>query len=253
MSPQLNVVVRSRCERVVPVNGPWSISIPDGNICGVNSTELPVVGDDADLLGVIAAERGDAARNRRLLLDAAAALVSERSVDCVSMEAVAQRAGVGKGTVFRRFGSRSGLMLALLDHSEKQLQSQFMFGPPPLGPGAPPVERLVAFGRARLALIEMQADIQRAAEGGGATRYTAPPRLVSGSHVSMMLRQNGTPGDHRLLADALLAALDAGLVLHQVHDLGLSLDRIADNWEVLARRVAGPCDAVVTDTSPELR
>lgn len=198
-----------------------------------------MAGADADLLGGPIGERGDAARNRRLLLEAAALLVAERSVDCVSMEAVAQRAGVGKGTVFRRFGSRTGLMLALLDHSEKELQAAFMFGPPPLGPGAPPIERLVAFGRARLDRIELQGEILRAAESSVDQRYTAAPRLICVSHVVMMLRQNNTQGDHRLLADALLAALDASLVLHQIHDQHLTIEAIGDNWELLARRVAG--------------
>ncbi|MDJ0110593.1 helix-turn-helix domain-containing protein, partial [Rhodococcus erythropolis] len=82
-------------------------------------------------IGAVPVERGDAARNRVLLLDAAALLVAERGVDAVTMDAVACRAGVGKGTVFRRFGNRSGLMQALLDHTERELQQAFMFGPPP--------------------------------------------------------------------------------------------------------------------------
>ena len=115
-------------------------------------------------IGAAPVERGDAARNRVLLLDAAALLVAERGVDAVTMDAVACRAGVGKGTVFRRFGNRSGLMQALLDHTERELQQAFMFGPPPLGPGAPPIERLIAFGRARIAMVEVQGEVLRAAE-----------------------------------------------------------------------------------------
>ncbi|MGV7750459.1 helix-turn-helix domain-containing protein, partial [Mycobacterium kansasii] len=85
--------------------------------------------------------RRDAARNRELLIDAAQRLFAEHGVDAVSMDAVAQAAGVGKGTVFRRFGSRAGLLQALLDHDETELQQRFMFGPPPLGPGGDPVHR----------------------------------------------------------------------------------------------------------------
>jgi len=177
-------------------------------------------------------ERGDAARNRKLLLDAAALLVAERGVDCVTMELLANRAGVGKGTVFRRFGSRAGLMHALLDHSETELQEAFMFGPPPLGPGAEPVERLVAFGRARLALIEVQGEILRAAENSTEMKFEVAAHIVSVSHVVMLLRQAGTHGDYRLIADALL--------VHQVHDLRIPLERIADSWELLARRIAVP-------------
>ncbi|MCX5044811.1 TetR/AcrR family transcriptional regulator [Aldersonia sp. NBC_00410] len=186
------------------------------------------------------AERRDAARNRRLLLDAATLLVADRGVAAVTMEAVAATAGVGKGTVFRRFGSRAGLMLALLDHSEQELQAAFMFGPPPLGPGAEPVDRLVAFGRARLAMVETQGDIMRAAESTRESRFDAPPYLVAVTHVSALLRAAGHREDVRLLADTLLAALDADLVLHQVRALHIPLPTIADRWADLARRMTPP-------------
>ncbi|WP_439957566.1 TetR/AcrR family transcriptional regulator [Nocardia crassostreae] len=179
-------------------------------------------------------ERSDAARNRQLLLDAAEALVREQGADAVTMDAVAKRAGVGKGTVFRRFGNRAGLMLALLDQSEQKRQAAYMFGPPPLGPGAPPVERLVAFGRARLSDIDIEGDVRRAADAG--ERYSSAPYNIMKTHVALLLRQAGTPGDIPLLADSLLAALDAALVLHQTRALGYALDQIADHWEALVRR-----------------
>src|ERR1700726_2677170 len=62
-----------------------------------------------------------------------------------SMQAVATAAGVGKGTVFHRFGDRDGLTQALLDDYMRDFQDAFLHGPPPLGPGAPPDERLAAF------------------------------------------------------------------------------------------------------------
>ncbi len=142
-------------------------------------------------IGVDPPERGDAARNRRLLLDAAALLVAERGVDAVTMDAVACKAGVGKGTVFRRFGSRSGLMHALLDHTERELQQSFMFGPPPLGPGADPIDRLIAFGHARIAIVEVQGEVQRAAENSLEFRFAAPARAVSVRHVVSLLRAAG--------------------------------------------------------------
>src|SRR5690349_16019684 len=80
-------------------------------------------------------DRGGAARNRTLLLDAARRLIAERSPDAVTTDDIAAAAGVGKGTLFRRFGSRAGLMLVLLDEDEKTEQQALMFGPPPLGPG----------------------------------------------------------------------------------------------------------------------
>ncbi|MCA1007598.1 TetR/AcrR family transcriptional regulator [Rhodococcus hoagii] len=196
----------------------------------MNSPLLPLV--DAEI-----PERCDAARNRKLLLDAAADLVAERGVDAVTMEAVAAKAGVGKGTVFRRFGSRSGLMNALLDHTERELQHAFMFGPAPLGPDAPPLHRLIAFGRARLDMVTVQGDVLRAAEGSPEFRYSGPARAVSLRHVVTLLGDAGVDGDVELLAVALLATLEAGLVLHQIRVLGIPPERLANNWEDLARRI----------------
>lgn len=90
-------------------------------------------------------ERADAARNRQRVLTAAAGLFAEHGVDGVTMDAVAQAAGVGKGTVFRRFGDKSGLVVALLDERERELQEAVLSGPPPLGPEAPDKERMLAF------------------------------------------------------------------------------------------------------------
>ncbi|WP_369633573.1 TetR/AcrR family transcriptional regulator [Nocardia sp. JMUB6875] len=183
-------------------------------------------------------ERSDAARNRQLLLDAAETLVREQGADAVTMDAVAKLAGVGKGTVFRRFGNRAGLMLALLDQSDQKLQWAYMFGPPPLGPGGPPVERLIAFGRARLALVEVEGDVRRNAAIGG--QYSGPPYNVAKTHVSLLLRQAGAPGDISLTADTLLATLDAALVLHQIRALGYTLEQVGDHWAMLVRQVTAP-------------
>ena len=67
-------------------------------------------------------ERADAARNRVAVLQAAARLFAEHGWAAVSMDQVAAGAGVAKGTVFRRFGDKAGLAVALLDTRERELQ-----------------------------------------------------------------------------------------------------------------------------------
>src|SRR5580658_4681884 len=57
--------------------------------------------------------RADAERNRRLLLDAAAAAFAEHGLD-VGVGEIARRAGVGRGTVFRRFPTKEHLIAAVV-------------------------------------------------------------------------------------------------------------------------------------------
>jgi AcrR family transcriptional regulator len=82
-------------------------------------------------------ERADAARNRRRLLATAREIIAGEGADTLTMDGLAERAGLGKGTVFRRFGTRAGIFQALLDDDERDFQEQVLSGSPPLGPGAP--------------------------------------------------------------------------------------------------------------------
>ncbi|HZQ30330.1 MAG TPA: helix-turn-helix domain-containing protein [Mycobacterium sp.] len=183
-------------------------------------------------------ERGDAARNRELLLDAARRLIAERGPDAITMDDVAGAAGVGKGTLFRRFGSRAGLMMVLLDEDEQALQQRFLFGPAPLGPSGPPLERLLAFGRARLTFVDKHRGLLSDAARDPQTRFNAPATLHR-AHVRVLLEAAGTTGDLDAQADALVALLDVDYVAHQIDDLGLTLDALGDAWESVARKLCG--------------
>ena len=66
------------------------------------------------LLGEERPERADAAENRRKVLAAAEELFARCDPANVTMDAVAAEAGVGKGTLFRRFGDRAGLARAVI-------------------------------------------------------------------------------------------------------------------------------------------
>jgi len=129
--------------------------------------ELPIADGNAPR------ERADAARNRLRILEAAATLVSERGIGKVSMEDVACRAGVGTGTLYRRFRDRAGLALALLDEETRDFQNALISGAPPLGPGASASERLQAFGTGYLGLLERHSDLIMAA--GRAISTAAAP------------------------------------------------------------------------------
>jgi AcrR family transcriptional regulator len=156
----------------------------------------------------VVTERADAARNRQKILCSARRLIAERGLENVSMDDIAADAGVGKGTLFRRFGDRAGLARALLDESERRLQDGFLHGPPPLGPGAPPRARLKAFAGARFDQLERHADLIAAAEAGGA-RFLAEPYCVHRLHVGVLVQQADPGADAEILADVLLAPLSA--------------------------------------------
>jgi AcrR family transcriptional regulator len=183
--------------------------------------------------------RADAARNRARLLDAAARLIAEHGVAAVTMEAVAVAADVGKGTVFRRFGDRTGLLTALLDHSERKFQAAFLSGPPPLGPGAPPVERLRAFGLALLRRAGDEMDLQLAAEPGADRRYLQPVRRLHHGHLVLLLRQAAPDADADLLAHTLMGYLNPGLIHHLTRQCGMPPARLEAGWSDLVDRVTG--------------
>ncbi|MFF4019707.1 TetR/AcrR family transcriptional regulator [Streptomyces sp. NPDC001843] len=183
--------------------------------------------------------RADAARNRAKLLQAAARLIAEHGVAGVTMEAVAAAAQVGKGTVFRRFGDRTGLLLALLDHSAGQLQADFLGGPPPLGPGAPPLERLRAFGVAVIRHSAERLDLQLAAQPEPTRRFSHPAVRALRAHVMVLLRQILPDADCELLSLTLMAYLDPALISHLTRQCEMPMERLEAGWTDLVDRVTG--------------
>lgn len=183
-------------------------------------------------------ERVDAARNRTLLLDAARRLITEHGAARVSTDDIAAAAGVGKGTLFRRFGSRAGLMMVLLDEDEQASQRAFLFGPPPLGPGAPPTDRLVAFGRERIRFAHTHRELLSAVNRDPQSRHNAPA-MVQRTHVRVLLKAAESTGDLDVQTDALLALLDVDYIEHQLAEGGHTLQTLGDAWESLARKLCG--------------
>jgi AcrR family transcriptional regulator len=174
-------------------------------------------------------ERADAARNRRKILETAARLFDERGVAAVSLDAVAAAAGVGKGTLFRRFGDKSGLAVALLDDRERELQGAILRGPPPLGPGARPEKRVAAFVVAYLEYALANLDLVRMSETASpGARYRIGAYRFWRQHLDVLLREAGCrPALAGVLAHTLLAAL-AGDHLQAQLDDGATPDMLCE-------------------------
>jgi AcrR family transcriptional regulator len=191
-------------------------------------------------------ERADAARNRLHLLATARDMLAEHGADKLTMDALAERAGLGKGTVFRRFGTRAGIFQAVLDDDERAFQQRVLSGPPPLGPGAAPIDRLIAYGRARISFLIDHSEIARAALDGSQPVPAGAETPLSRIHIRTLLRQLDIGvADLEVLAIQLTAALDGPLLLYlSAADLSQDspqiAERITKGWQVLVGRVCRP-------------
>jgi AcrR family transcriptional regulator len=197
-------------------------------------SELPVLGQPP--------ERADARRNRLRILEAATDLIGEQGFDQVTIDDIAQRAEVAKGTVFHRFGNRAGLAVALLDERERRLQDRLLTGPPPLGPGAPPEERLVGFLQALTDFTDQNLDLLIVSdhdEPGG--RYRTGAYAAWRLHVASLLGELGAGRQAGGLADALLAPVAADLIRHRRREQGEPRAQVKRELQLVARAV---CDAL---------
>lgn len=192
---------------------------------------------DLPLLGAPPPGRADAARNREKVLAAARRLFSKRGVGNVTIDEIAREAGVSKGTVFHRFGDRAGLVMALVDDEERALQERILRGPPPLGPGAPPADRLVALVDALVDLLERYGDLLRDSEASRAgARYDSGAYAAWHQHATLLFAEARPDDDAPLLAHLVLAPLAAEHFIHLTEGEGVDLDRLRSGLHVLVRR-----------------
>jgi AcrR family transcriptional regulator len=193
--------------------------------------ELPVA-------GTAPRERHDAARNRARVAEAAARLFREcEDPERVDMRTIAAEAGVGVGTLYRRFGDKASLAGTVLDDHARALQEAILSGPPPLGPGAPPAERLEAFLSALVDHTEKELDLVLAVQQLGG--FGLGPYPAWRLHVRVLVAELAPAFDADWLAEALLAPLHPSLYRHQRRDRGVGVEQIKEQLTTLARAVYG--------------
>ncbi|MGP4094413.1 TetR/AcrR family transcriptional regulator [Nonomuraea sp. KM90] len=199
----------------------------------------PTEPETATTKGAGRRERTDAARNRAKILAAAEGIVATQGVQGLSMADVAAAAGVGVGTLYRRFGDRSGLAYALIDAREREFQAAFIEGPPPLGPGAEPGERARAFLRALTDRTVEQLDLLLMAETAGPLARFGGAYEAYHGHLAMLIGRLRPEADAYCLADALLAPLAAPLLVHRLRDGGVGVERVKAALDELLSGITG--------------
>ncbi|MEU9026578.1 TetR/AcrR family transcriptional regulator [Streptomyces sp. NPDC048383] len=178
-------------------------------------------------------ERADAARNRLRILDAARRLLAADGFAGLSLDEVAKEAGVGVGTVYRRFHNRAGLVYALIEDNETAFQEAFALrcadGSAPSAP-----DRLRAFLHGMVELVDDNRELLLLAEASApAGRYRSAPFRRHHEQVVGMVTELAPGVDAAYLADLLLMAYTPGLFNHQRTERGWDADRVKRGLDVV--------------------
>src|SRR5262249_18994510 len=129
----------------------------------------------------------------------------------------------------------------------REFQEQVLSGPPPLGPGAPPLDRLIAYGRARIGFLIGHREIARGALDGRERVPAGSQTPMSRAHIRFLLGETRPGAAHLdVLATQLPAALDGPLLLYLSSDALTGAapqvsERLGRGWEDLIQRVGRPC------------
>lgn len=134
------------------------------------------------------------------------------------MDDIARQAGVGKGTLFRRFGDRSTLIREVYAARIATLREQIESGARPLGPSTPPAERIGAvmdgIVKLKLANIALMAALEGSANAAGESLFDSPNyRSVHLLLTDLLTRVKRTP-HASWTAHLLLGSVRADLLYH---------------------------------------
>ncbi|WP_345608918.1 TetR/AcrR family transcriptional regulator [Pseudonocardia adelaidensis] len=140
-------------------------------------------------------------RTTTALLQAAEALFRDRSVDDVTVEQIAESAGVAVGSIYNHFGSKAGLHAALV---ERALQADRDFMDLTYGSAGSPVEQIQAAAEQYLAFYLAHPDHFRM------LAFPDPPgRYAAGRELSERLARSVDEQNQRLV-DAIRRGIAAG-------------------------------------------
>jgi AcrR family transcriptional regulator len=178
-------------------------------------------------LDVVRKPRADAARNRDRLLQAATAVFNAGGPDA-SLEAVAKRAGVGIGTLYRHFPTREALYEAVYRREVEQLVELAEH----LKKEASPVAALRRWLRAAIDFVAtkkgMSAALALAASGTSELKAYSTDRLTKA--IGALLDRAAAAGDVRsgISAEDVLRAFAGMCMLHDQPGWQASVARLLD-------------------------
>jgi AcrR family transcriptional regulator len=190
----------------------------------------------SDDLAGMRAERRDAAENSQRILEAARQLFAEQSAEQVTMQQIAKAAGVGQGTLYRRYGNKGELCFALLrasfahlrDEVEQSL-AQLTDDTSPLAQLDDLLKRLVEFIENQMPLLEAMEVASIASKGRASFHnplYQWTHQTTTYLLQEAIVRSEILPLDPVYTADALLATLNIDLYLFQRRDRGFTSEQI---------------------------
>lgn len=203
------------------------------------------------------AKRADAIANRELILATAQQLFAKEGVTNVCMAAIAEAAGVGKGTLYRGFANKGELCLALMDEDMRQFQNETLQMLRERR-DQEALTRLDTFLGDLVRFMEFHAPLLREAQRQGVLRGELPATPASPmmwlpwlrETISILLRQAEASGetpalDIEYLGDAILAPLNADLFMYQREVLEFDPERISQGYR---RLILGGCQNVRDDS-----
>ena len=166
------------------------------------------------------------ARSRELVLDTAERLIAEQGYEAATVAALVQRAGIPASSIYHYFGSKEGVLLAVMERGAERF---FATVPAPERRAGTQLEHLGTLLGAALSSLELQPDFLRilvvmaaqpmnAGEGEvhrvvNRVREQALSGLRAQMRVVFGLPESGAAADH--LARFALAAIDGAFVAHQ--------------------------------------
>ncbi|WAL67753.1 helix-turn-helix domain containing protein [Amycolatopsis cynarae] len=175
----------------------------------------------------------------RVLTAAEALFADTDTPGSVTMDAIATAAGIGKGTLFRAFGSRDGLLDALSDAKFTPVRQAAEGRQPPLGSDAPTRERIIAFLDAVLTFKLNNRHLIRAREVTSTGALRTERYLWMQDTLRTLIADAmpaATGGDAGYTAHALLAAIHIDLV-EELLASGRTPEQIRHSQAAFARAV----------------
>jgi AcrR family transcriptional regulator len=193
-------------------------------------------------------ERADAAANRALILQTAERLFVEKGVANVCMAEIAAAAGVGKGTLYRRFASKGELCLSLMDRQMGEFQNEALIHfREHAAQGVAYLEQLARFLEALVAFTEFHSplliEVQRDGIVQGDVRLNLP-HFWQYTTVRALLRSAARNGEVKpnldldYIGEALLAPLHVDTFGLQRNVRGYSTEQIGAGLRSLVNLMA---------------